>query len=529
MSQADDSEGLLSLDNAEWHLANEQRIAAIELQREKVQDLEQRRQSANQHRAELELQREKDDHWLDDAAQRQAEKLAAVELRRDKELTLQREKNEQRDLKEKTRAGDRQRQLGENAARRAEHTQGTWRLRDEARATKLRGENVLQDEADMRATGRSKQYPAALRDLNTVEERFIARVYVIGAFLKLTSGAQKGISYKGAQGHYIAIKQDPSNILSILPIKRLQDYTTITVSWEQETPPSEENLACFCSVNKNKVLQALLWLCANNPVYKSVTIDYEVLESWPQDHILQDIRDAFLALQTDLAFTSKDEQEGYATSLQDGLFENELDAELEVPEPGTIVSKLFFSDFHGQDPQDTSALLASLQAVLESRDSEAAHSMSERDSASSSLEPPLDLVNLHISYKSVPGLLVLDSFTDPVYFTGASPTLFLYGVRGHLVKEIVDLTFSQRFAASEPPSLATFNMPDNMTPEAFKNALNIDFNNVTVKVQMHVHSYTCTKYQRKDMKAHLETQQKENEQYKLIDIQPTPPVQQPKS
>jgi hypothetical protein len=101
-----------------------------------------------------------------------------------------------------------------------------------------------------------QEYPAALRDLNIVEERFIARAHVIGAFLKLTSGAQKGISYRGARGHYVAVKQDPSNLLSILPTKRLQDHTTITVSWEKETPPSEENLARFCSVNKNKVLQA---------------------------------------------------------------------------------------------------------------------------------------------------------------------------------------------------------------------------------------------------------------------------------
>jgi hypothetical protein len=42
-------------------------------------------------------------------------------------------------------------------------------------------------------------------------------------------------------------------------------------------------------------------------------------------------------------------------------------------------------------------------------------------------------------------------------------------------------------------------MLGSMTPEEFKNALNIDSNNVTAKVQMHVHSHTCTKYQRKDI------------------------------
>lgn len=69
-----------------------------------------------------------------------------------------------------------------------------------------------------------------MRDLNIVEERFIARAYVISAFLKLTFGAQKGISYKEGRGHYVAVKQDSSNLLFILPAKRLQDHTTITVS-----------------------------------------------------------------------------------------------------------------------------------------------------------------------------------------------------------------------------------------------------------------------------------------------------------
>ena len=78
----------------------------------------------------------------------------------------------------------------------------------------------------------------------------------------------------------------------------------------------------------------------------------------------------------------RDDREGYATSLQDGLFENELDAEVEDVEPGAIISRSFFSDFHGQDPQaTTTALLASLQAVLESKDSEAVDGMSKSPSA----------------------------------------------------------------------------------------------------------------------------------------------------
>jgi hypothetical protein len=56
----------------------------------------------------------------------------------------------------------------------------------------------------------------------------------------------------------------------------------------------------------------------------------------------------------------EDEREGYATSLQDGLFENELDVEVEDAEPGSILSRSFFSDLHGQDLHSIPATLASL-------------------------------------------------------------------------------------------------------------------------------------------------------------------------
>jgi hypothetical protein len=216
-----------------------------------------------------------------------------------------------------------------------------------------------------------QDYPAVLKDLNTVEEAFIARAHVIGMFLKLTSGAKKGVSYRGSRGHCVAVRQDPSALLKILPAKRLQDHTTITVSWDRGTPPSEDNLARFCSVSKAKVLRALLWLCANNPVYRSVSIDYSVLDSWPDDHVPQEIRDAFITLGSEAGYTQtpvRDEREGYASSLRGGLFENDLDAEVEDVLPGSILSRSFFSDFHGQDPQPTPAMLASLQAILDDGD-----------------------------------------------------------------------------------------------------------------------------------------------------------------
>ncbi len=87
-----------------------------------------------------------------------------------------------------------------------------------------------------------QDYPEALKNLNTVEEAFIARAHVVGIFLKLTSGAKRRISYRGSRGHSVAVRQDPSELLNLLLAARLRDHTTFTVSWDHETPPSEENL-----------------------------------------------------------------------------------------------------------------------------------------------------------------------------------------------------------------------------------------------------------------------------------------------
>ena len=253
----------------------------------------------------------------------------------------------------------------------------------------------------------------------------------------LRRGAQKGISYRGSRGHSVAVRQDPSELLKILPAARLRDHTTITVSWDRGTPPSEENLARFCSVDKAKVVNALLWLCDNNPGYKSVVVDYSVLDSWPNHHIPHEIRDAFITLGPEPGSTDppvEGEREGYTTSLQDGFFENELDAGVEDAQPGSILSRSF-SDLYGQDLHSTPATLASLQAILQEQDSDRSGPREddavdvqdeEEGAANDSSRLP------HISYKTTQHLPAMSAFTDPDYFTAAFPTLFPFGIGGHL-------------------------------------------------------------------------------------------------
>jgi hypothetical protein len=65
-----------------------------------------------------------------------------------------------------------------------------------------------------------------------------------------------------------------------------------------------------------------------------------------------------------------------------------------------------------------------------------------------------------------------------------------------IVRETVDVSLGQQFM-SETPGSAVFTMPDDITVAKFSKALDADSNNVAARVQMHTHTNTCTKYQRK--------------------------------
>lgn len=48
-------------------------------------------------------------------------------------------------------------------------------------------------------------------------------------------------------------------------------------------------------------------------------------------------------------------------------------------------------------------------------------------------------------------------------------------------------------------------MPDDMTPAEFQRSLDIDSNSVAARVQLHVHTGTSTKYQKKGARPHSST------------------------
>lgn len=73
-----------------------------------------------------------------------------------------------------------------------------------------------------------------------------------------------------------------------------------------------------------------------------------------------------------------------------------------------------------------------------------------------------------------------------------------------IVRETVDISLGQQFQP-ETPGSSVFSMPDDMTLAEFRGALDIDSNNVAARVQLHAHTGTCTKYQKKGARSHSNT------------------------
>ncbi|KAJ7130755.1 hypothetical protein C8R43DRAFT_896083, partial [Mycena crocata] len=90
------------------------------------------------------------------------------------------------------------------------------------------------------------------------------------------------IRQRGVRGHIIVYPQRPSSIAASLP-PSLEDITTpICVIFVGSHPPTEEWLRTKAKpliVRKEKILDALKWLKANNYLYKDVIIDHQVLST----------------------------------------------------------------------------------------------------------------------------------------------------------------------------------------------------------------------------------------------------------
>ncbi len=165
-------------------------------------------------------------------------------------------------------------------------------------------------------------YLAPLEDLTFAEEVVTARAHPVVTILKLRPNNSFNLgTYRGVCRHSVLLPQNPRLLLILLPSETTSVDDVVRVVWAGKTSPQLEQLSRFVSIRKHRVIGALQWLVANNPLYENIQINHYLLKTWEDEFIPSGIVDNIVHCNAD-----QHEREGYVTDLNDGNFENDLDA-----------------------------------------------------------------------------------------------------------------------------------------------------------------------------------------------------------
>ncbi|GJC89505.1 hypothetical protein ColLi_12343 [Colletotrichum liriopes] len=132
--------------------------------------------------------------------------------------------------------------------------------------------------------GCAHRYPDALRELSPLEERLIGIYRPCGWITKLTIEVEKWTSgkyRKHKRGHITVFPNDVQGTASnVLPHPLLDELERLHVCFVGPRRPMPSDLGFMLSVRPVKLRRALVWLRANNPLYRDIMIDERNLQTW---------------------------------------------------------------------------------------------------------------------------------------------------------------------------------------------------------------------------------------------------------
>ena len=118
------------------------------------------------------------------------------------------------------------------------------------------------------------QVPAELSDLSFLEEMLIARYLPCIYVCRLRGGGQYGY-----RNHVIAFQQDLQTLVDELP--RTPRAAHILVVRKQGLNNTHKDFR----VRRARIVSALTWLQANNPLYANIQIRWDIVQQLPQDGV----------------------------------------------------------------------------------------------------------------------------------------------------------------------------------------------------------------------------------------------------
>ena len=261
-----------------------------------------------------------------------------------------------------------------------------------------------------------QNYPDVLSDLTLVEKAFIARAHSVMSVIKLRcSGTGSTASYHQIRGHMVMLSQNPGPLLTILPSSNLAPHDVICIAQASKRYHTTSDIRLFGSVQRTRVLEALRWLKANNPLYKDIVINLDLLYTWKNEFVPIDIASNILQYKPDLS-----KQKGYAVNFQSDNFKNKLYQLVNVAglEYLGYLSGCLYTNTDNAQEHPTTKLVSAL--------------VNHKNSGTL-----IDLMSkaLVLSYQTKGYIIPLNNGENPDYFTVAFATLFLFGVGSHLTQK----------------------------------------------------------------------------------------------
>ncbi len=80
-------------------------------------------------------------------------------------------------------------------------------------------------------------------------------------------------------------------LFTLLPLEMTSVDNVMQVVWTDKTSLQFEQLSGFVSIRKYRIIRALQWLVANNPLYENIQINHRLLETWEDKFIPSGIMD----------------------------------------------------------------------------------------------------------------------------------------------------------------------------------------------------------------------------------------------
>jgi hypothetical protein len=150
--------------------------------------------------------------------------------------------------------------------------------------------------------------PPEMQGLSWIEEMLIARAHVVGKVMRFQDRSVNG--YASLKGHIVVLPQDTTTLLDKLPLAPASLKDIVFLVWVGGAP-KREKLSRYFTVRKQKVLDALHWLCAHHEDYREVAIDETELSSWDSVFVTESLLDSIARISS----TSADDaaQTGLAT------------------------------------------------------------------------------------------------------------------------------------------------------------------------------------------------------------------------